>query len=122
MKKKLYHQFACSSLMLPEHRARLARHRQKKAREEKQKQLAPPDEQQLEQFQYLAELSLSRQLPLKITFLEDGDYRAFTGVIIEQQSFSGKIRLQSGERVVSVAIAGIIHLEVAPDLNTNNLP
>jgi hypothetical protein len=33
LKKKLYHQFACSSLMLPEHRARLARHRQKSARE-----------------------------------------------------------------------------------------
>ena len=30
-KKKLYHQFACSSLILPEHRARLAQHHQKKS-------------------------------------------------------------------------------------------
>ena len=55
MRKKFFHQFAGSSLMLPEHRARLARHCQKKAREEKRKLPGPPDEQHLEQFQRLVE-------------------------------------------------------------------
>jgi hypothetical protein len=114
-KKKLYHQFACSSLILPEHRARLARHHQKKAREacRGETSLTAADEQQQEQFQRLAEQSLARQLPLKVTVREGGSCRTITGVIIEQQSLSGKIRLQSGERVITIAVTTIIYLEPA---------
>lgn len=115
-KRKLCHQFACSSLMLPEHRALLAQHRQKNARatcQDEQVPPAPADEQQLEQFQRLTEQSLSGQLPLKVTIREEGRYRSLTGVIVELQPGCGKILLQSGDRVITVPVARIVYLEAA---------
>ncbi|HOA36227.1 MAG TPA: YolD-like family protein [Bacillota bacterium] len=114
MKKKLYHQFACSSLMLPEHRARLARHRQKKAWEAKQNLPGPPDEQQLEQFQRLVEQSMNSGLPLKISCVENGNICRFTGVVQKQQPDPGRLRLQAEGRVLAIPVSAIVRLEAAP--------
>ena len=113
MKKKLYHQFVCSSLMLPEHRARLARHRQKSAREACRGKFAPADEQQLEQFQRLMEQSMHSGLPLKVIVVDNGSCRTFTGVILERQPDPARLRLHSGDRVITVPVAAIVHLEAA---------
>ncbi len=110
MRKKLYHQFACSSLMLPEHRARLARHHQDKVWESS---LPPADEQQLEQFQRLIEQSMHSGRALRITFRESGRYRAFTGVALEQQPESERLRFRRGEQVLTIPTAAIVHLEIA---------
>lgn len=114
MKKKLYHQFACSSLMLPEHRARLDRHRREMVREASGEPLAPADEQQLEQYQRLAERSVRAGLPVRVTFVEGGSGRTFTGVIRERQPDPGRLRLQSGGRSLDIPITAIIRLEAAP--------
>lgn len=112
MKKKLYHQFVCSSLMLPEHRARLARHRISTQGTEHRRPVF--DEQQQEQFQRLVEQSMHSGLPLKVTFVDNGGCRTLTGVIPERQPDPGRLRLQSGDRVVTVPVAAIVQLEAAP--------
>ncbi|HPU01077.1 MAG: YolD-like family protein [Firmicutes bacterium] len=114
MKKKLYHQFACSSLMLPEHRAALARHRREEAWKEWQRRHAPPDEQQLEQFQRLVEQSMQAGLPLKITCLEKGRERCFTGVAHRRQPHPDKLQVQVQEGTVTIPLGAIINLEAAP--------
>lgn len=114
MKKKLYHQFACSSLMLPEHRARLARHRREEALEEWQRRHGPPDEQQLEQFQRLLEQSMHEGLPLKITCLEKGRRHSFTGVVQKRQPHPNRLRIQAEGRVLAIPVSTIVRLEAAP--------
>ncbi len=114
MRKKLYHQFACSSLMLPEHRARLARHHQEKVRE-RCRCFAPADEQQLEQFQHLAEQSMRSDRLLQLTFREGDSCRTVIGVVPEQQPEPGQLRFRQGEQMLTIPIATIIHLETAPE-------
>ncbi len=114
MKKKLYHQFACSCLMLPEHRARLEQRRRKSASEaERCRPIL--DEQQQEQFQRLAEQSMHSGLRLKAIYTGCGGRRTFTGVIVGLQEAAGKIRFQpeDGGPAITLAVAGIVHLEAA---------
>lgn len=117
MTKKLYHQFVCSSLMLPEHRHRLAEHREKGARDLRLEETAP-DEQQLEQFQRLVKQSMPARLPLRVTFIDNRDRRTFTGVIQVRQPEPDRLRFQSRDRVCSIPIASIVHLEPAPAQST----
>lgn len=116
MRKKLYHQFACSSLILPEHRARLTRHHQDKVRESCRR-FAPADGQQLEQFQRLLEQSMRSGRALKITYLESGSYHTFTGVALERQPEAGRLRFRRGEQVLTIPTAAIVHLETASSVD-----
>ncbi|NLA26991.1 MAG: YolD-like family protein [Firmicutes bacterium] len=115
MKKKLYHQFACSCMMLPEHRARLARRRRENTAGEICRERALfADEQQLEQFQHILEQSMHSGLPVRITFIEKGECRTFTGSVLAQQSHRGSLRLRSEDGAHTVSVAAIVHLEAAP--------
>lgn len=112
--KKIYHQFACSCLMLPEHRARLAQRSRENAGGVCCERAACADEQQLEQFQRLLEQSMHSGLPVKVTFVENGDYRTFVGSVPKQLPDRGKLHLRSGEQVRTIPIAAIARLESAP--------
>lgn len=107
MKKKLYHQFACSSLMLPEHRAGLARHRRNRAAEER----PAIDEQQLEQLQRLVKRSIAAGLPVTVTFFEKGARRACTGVIPGRQPDPGRLRIQTERGVLAIPVTAIVQVE-----------
>lgn len=116
MKKKLYHQFACSCLMLPEHRARLARHRREKTGDTCGGEPGCTDEQQLEQFQRLLEQSLHEGLRLKVIYIDSAGRHILTGVFIGLAGGPGRIRFQpsGGGRSITLAASGIVHLEAAP--------
>lgn len=118
MRKKIFHQFACSSLILPEHRARLARHHQDRVRERRRRRFAPADEQQLEQFQHLVEQSMHSGRPLQVTFVDSvsGRFHTFTGVAPEQQPEPGRLRFDRGGQMLTVPVTAIVRLEAAfPD-------
>lgn len=115
MTKKLYHQFICSSLMLPEHRARLAQHRQNCAREICRERPAFTDEQQLEQFQRLLDESLHSGTALTVTFMESGRRRTFTGVVCGRQPEPDRLRFRLEGRMLAVPVAAIVYLEAGAD-------
>jgi hypothetical protein len=108
--KKLYHQFACSSMMLPEHRGRLER-RRREARREEEHRRPQFDEQQRDQFQYLLERSLSQGLKLQVTILTDQGCRILAGTA-KQDSAAGVLRLKTADGVLKVAAAQIVALQI----------
>lgn len=110
--KKLYHQFACSSLMLPEHRAALARHRRRKAAADSPNHFAAADEQQLEQLQRLLERSGEAGLPVEVTFAEGPARRTLTALLQRHQPRRDSLRLQQGVREITIPLAAIVNLEV----------
>ncbi len=118
MKKKLYHQFACSCLMLPEHRTRLERRRRKRASGAARRRPSF-DEQQQEQFQRLAEQSMRSGLLLKAEYIDSSSRHTLTGVIAGLQSAPGKIRFQqAGDGgIITLDAAGIVQLGAAPPEN-----
>ncbi|NLY38684.1 MAG: YolD-like family protein [Firmicutes bacterium] len=107
MSKKLYHQFACSSLILPEHRAQLQHARDQKRRQE---ELRRPllDEQEAEQFQYALEQSQHCGLALRVTLLSGDGYRTVTGIACRTDPVSGKIFLHTASGIRAVSTAEII--------------
>lgn len=109
-KKKLYHQFACSSMMLPEHRGRLER-RRRQARREEEYRRPQFDEQQWDQFQYLLERSLSEGLPLQVTVLNEQGYRTLVGIAC-RRSPPGELRLQTDNGLKTVPVEQIVGLQV----------
>ena len=111
MRKKLYHQFACSSLMLPEHRAGLIRrHRQKSA--EKRPEW---DEQRLEELERLVKRSIAAALPVRITFFEEGAHRVLSGVIPGDQPHRSRLCIQTESGVQMIPLQAIIQVETSSD-------
>lgn len=100
--------------MLPEHRARLAQRRRESDAGVCRERAACADEQQLEQFQRLLEQSMHSDLPVKVTFVENGDCRTFVGSVLKQLPDRSGLRLRSGEQVQTIPIAAITRLETAP--------
>ncbi|HHW74960.1 MAG TPA: YolD-like family protein [Firmicutes bacterium] len=114
MKKKLYHQFACSSLMLPEHRTALARHRRNKAAEGLRSYFADADEQQLEQLQRFLERSGEAGLTVEVTFTDGPVRRTLTALLRRRQPDPDRLRFQQGDREIAIPLEGIVNLRVAP--------
>lgn len=115
-KKKLYHQFACSSLMLPEHRRRLSRHREQ-ARREEERRLPCLDEQRQEEFQRALECALRGGLVLKVTLLDETGRHTLAGTPLKPAA-AGFLRLQTAAGVRTVPAGRIISLELEPGAET----
>ncbi len=80
MSKKYTNQFLCSRMMLPEHRAKLARHRREAERAEQHRRPLL-DQQQWEEFQAVLERSYFEGVRVKVTTLEEDGRCTVTGVV-----------------------------------------
>lgn len=111
MIKKLYHQFACSSMMLPEHRGRLNRCRRQEQWEERHRRPLF-DEQQWELFQHTLGQSLRQGLPLKVTILNGRGYHTLVGTAFGEDLSAGRLRLKTADGIKTAPVAEIIDLQI----------
>ncbi len=110
MKKKL-HQFLCSSMMLPEHREKLHKHRKEEAMKEKYP-FPLLDEQQQEVFCLLLNGSFREGITIKITVFNKGEYRTLTGRVAGYDPVRKSIKI--------ITAAGAEELELKLLINVEN--
>ncbi len=116
MSKKMNQQFACSSMMLPEHRGRLNRER-KETRWQEEHRRALLDEQEQERFQRALEQSLQQGIPLKLTVLNNSGYHHLWGRVVKLEPWAGRIRLLTSDLIETVLIDDIVGVTPAnPEL------
>ncbi len=113
MSKKLRHQFACSSMMLPEHRGSLNRRRKELERRE-QHHRPLLDEQEQELFQQALQHSLQHGTPLTLTVLQSSGYRRLTGIVCKLEPWAGSLRLCTAAAAETVLIAEVVAVEPPP--------
>ncbi len=110
MSRKFLNQFACSRLLLPEHREQLQGHH--RARNKKE-ELRPPclDEQQREELDILVNQSLGQGLEIRVIALgEEGRYST-TGRVIRLDPVRKRITLATPAGVEVIARPKIIGVE-----------
>ncbi len=90
MSKKMDQQFACSKMMLPEHRGCL---RDKRARDRRAEENSRPDldEQERERLQRVFEEALALRRVLQVTFFTATGRETFTGVPLRSDSAGNRI-------------------------------
>ncbi len=115
MSKKLNQQFACSKMMLPEHRSSLQEHNDQLRRDEENSRPVL-DEQQWERLQQIFEWALAERRALKVTVFNRAGREIFTGIPLSGDPTAGRITFSSGsDRPHPVNAADIAHLEPAED-------
>lgn len=112
MSKKLYHQFECSSMMLPEHRRDLDRHRERVRLKEERRPLL--DEQQWELFQKTLETAVRKGLPLRVTMPGPNGRQFITGTAVVGEAPPGMLRLRTARGFVTVPANRVLALEIDP--------
>jgi hypothetical protein len=110
MSKKMRHQFACSSMMLPEHRGSLDR-RRREAEWIEQHRRPLFDEQEQELFQQALQRSLRHGTPLLLTVLDNRGRRRLTGIVVKLEPWAGRLRLRTAAAVETVLIDEVIAVE-----------
>ncbi len=115
MSKKIYHQFACSSMMLPEHRGRLRKQQAQKRWAEKHRRPLL-DDQQKEAFQQALERSVREGRPLKLTVLSSSGYRHLSGTVAALEPWAGRIRLRTAAGTETVLIDEVVRAEITKDV------
>jgi hypothetical protein len=112
MSKKICQQFACSKMMLPEHRTSL----QKQGSAAEWAENHPSiilDEQLQEELQRTMECALEKSLEIKLTILNSSGYHTYRGVPLRLDSTSGTVYIESGAtRPQAIRAAEIIRLEL----------
>ena len=80
MLSKLFNQFKCSTMMLPEHVEALTEHQEEK---KKTAELYVPeiDQQQLEEWEWLLNQSLDKKTSVQITFILQKKRNTVTGLV-----------------------------------------
>ncbi len=111
MSKKFNQQFACSKMMLPEHRGSLQEHKQKL--EWKESNRRPfLDEQRHEELQQLLEQATFKRHELNFTVLYSNGYQIINGIPLYSDPATGLIFLDSGEhRPQIIRASEVIHIE-----------
>ena len=107
MLSKLYNQFICSSLMLPEHREALTKHHLDE-RQEEERYVPEVDERQLEMWEYLIKESLSQKKKLGVTYLSGSARKTITGVAVEAGNSALRIKDENTARTERVDFGKII--------------
>ncbi len=113
MSKKLNQQFACSKMMLPEHRGSL---QERTVRSRRLEESSRPefDEQERERLQQVFEQALDGRSALKVTVLTGKGRDTFIGVPLHSDSASGNIAFRVGSSQPKlVRVVDIINLEPA---------
>ena len=102
MSKKKNHQFACSSMMLPEHRYKLCQHLRLKETREKYR-LPDLSEEQQEEFQFILTQSLEKKLAIEVSIRTQGETRVIQGTV-EKVVESGKIEFRTKEKKIRIGL------------------
>lgn len=110
MSKKMRHQFACSKMMLPEHRGSLERHREEVEQNEKYSRPIL-EEQEQERFQRALQQAIENGAPLSLSVLNKNGFRRLTGIVIKLEPWAGRLRLHTGASVETVFIAEVTGVE-----------
>ena len=106
--KKMYQQFLCSRIMLPEHQRELEKQQQNCP--SKTQDLPVIDEQEKEQWDRLLRSSLETGKKIHLAYLENSVYREAAGVVTKVYRAPACIFLKTPEGVVAVPSQGIIAL------------
>ena len=112
MRAKLYNQFICSSLMLPEHREGLNEHHAKERLQEK-RYVPEVDEQEYEIWEYLIGGSLSEGRRLSVTYMGVSGKITATGVAIEVENAALRMKVENTDRIKSISLNNIISVTEA---------
>ncbi len=113
MSKKINQQFACSKMMLPEHRGSLQEQstEKKRADESSRPEL---DEQERERLQQIFEQAFTGRRVLRVTVFTGTGREVFTGIPLRVDPAGSNIIFSSGTvRGRRVRAADILHLEPA---------
>lgn len=111
MSSKVYHQFACSSMLLPEHRELLNR-LQRESRRQEEIRLPDFDQQQQEEWQQLLERSWRENRPLRVTYLNGTGCITRRGPALPPLSHPPRLRLKTEQGPVTIPAGLVIALEL----------
>jgi len=104
---KLFNQFRCSTMMLPEHVEALSEHRREK---DKSRELHIPDidQQQLEEWEWLLRQSLDNKSPLCISYIFNNRRNTVTGVVDQINAANKTIILRASDEIKTISVNRII--------------
>ena len=112
MSKKICQQFACSKMMLPEHRTSLQKHSSAAEWAENHPSIIL-DEQLQEELQRTLECAREKSHEIKLTILNSSGYHTYRGVPLRLDPTSGTVYIGSGAtRPQAISAAEIIRLEL----------
>ncbi|MCJ7806040.1 MAG: YolD-like family protein [Clostridia bacterium] len=114
MSSKINQQFACSKMMLPEHRVSL-RDQSTKAQWKETHRRPLFDEQRQDELQQILGQAILKRQTLQFTILNSSGYRIYSGVPLRIEQTAGKIILDTGDRrTQAITAAEVVQLEVEP--------
>lgn len=107
MLTKLFNQFQCSTMMLPEHVEALSEHRQEK---DKSRELHIPDidQQQLEEWEWLLRQSLDNKSPLRISYIFNNRRNTASGFVEQINAHNKTIILRTPAETKTIPANRII--------------
>lgn len=105
MSKKKSNQFMCSSMMLPEHREKLAERCLKAAREEAARFSRTETPEELAR---CLNQSLFAGRPVDLMLEMDGEILPLTGVIVSSNTHEGKISMRTDNQVKTFTLDRVI--------------
>lgn len=110
MPAKMFHQFICSSMMLPEHREALNRHN---GELQKQEKICYPysGEEERACWDRLLHTSLHHGTVLTITTLADTGSCQLSGVVCKVNLLQREISIKAGGKIRCIPLAGIVSIE-----------
>jgi len=112
MSKKIANQFACSRLLLPEHRDRLQGHHRAKEKEEECR-LPCLDEQQWAEFDFLIDQSFKQGIEIRVTAInQEGRYSA-AGRVVRLDLAKKEIILAGPEGLYKIFVPAITGMETS---------
>ncbi|PKM82106.1 MAG: hypothetical protein CVU88_03525 [Firmicutes bacterium HGW-Firmicutes-13] len=112
MNKKLFNQFICSRMMLPEHREKLNEHHEEIERKENYR-LPSFDEQQWDEFEFILSRSLEHGLKIEITVLTEEGYLKTRGVVKKVNPLSGQISISIKEEIKKLPVKDMMAVKEA---------
>ncbi len=110
MLSKLFNQFQCSTMMLPEHVEAISEHHQEKKKTEA---LYVPevDQQQLEEWEWLLRNSFDSKSPIRVSYIAHDRRNTITGIVELINTNKKAITLKTkngGKTISSNTIIGVI--------------
>ncbi len=107
---KMFNQFICSSLMLPEHREALNHHNRKLQKQEKE--FCPYiEEEERDRWDRLLGESLQKGRELAVTCLEEDGPRLLRGVVCRFEPLRREISIQVAGKVHPILLACIVAVD-----------
>ncbi len=113
MRSKLYNQFICSSLMLPEHREALTEYHVEE-RQQAERYVPERDEQELEIWEYLIRESLVKGCKVNVTYMShSGRRNTVAGPVKETENSTLRIKDEVTNSIKTINVSKVIAVKQA---------